>query len=125
MLSGTGDKAAMTFFGSAMVTMGSRPDRVTTDEYSSYPGATHSVLERGLAPHPRYLNNRLEQDHRGIKGRIRYMRCSKSHPTSNVPDTIAIRSSLPHLADLDVEGAELCPTSWSLPERLRSSFCVT
>ena len=30
-----------------------------------------------------YLNNRLEQDHRGIKGRIRCMRGFKSHDAAD------------------------------------------
>ena len=46
------------------------PDRVTTDGHDSYPRATRTELGRGVRHRTsRYLNNRLEQDHRGIKGR--------------------------------------------------------
>ena len=44
------------------------PKRVTTDGHDSYPGAVKAEL--GDAAHHRtnrYLNNHLEQDHRGIK----------------------------------------------------------
>ena len=68
-------KAAQAFFRSAKATMGFRPDRVTTDGHSSYPRAIRSVLGKTVRHRTSaYLNNRLEQDHRGIKGRIRCMR---------------------------------------------------
>jgi transposase-like protein len=55
------------------------PDRVTTDGHDGYPAAIQSefgedVLHRTSV----YLNNRLEQDHRGIKDRYRPMRGFKS-----------------------------------------------
>ena len=59
---------------------GFRPDRVTTDGYGSYPRAIRTTL--GWTVRHRestHLNNRLEQDHRGIKGRIRCMREFKSN----------------------------------------------
>jgi hypothetical protein len=56
------------------------PDSVTTDDHGSYPRAIRTVLGRRVqhrtSPYP---NNRLEQDHRGIKGRIRCMRGFKIH----------------------------------------------
>ena len=67
-----------------MATVGFRPNRVTTDGHRSYPRVIRNVL--GKAVHHRtnaYLNNRLEQDHRGIKGRIRCMRGFKSHDAAN------------------------------------------
>jgi putative transposase len=73
-------RAAKAFFRSAKATMGFRPDRVTTDGHGSYPRAIRTVLGRRVRHRTSaYLNNRLEQDHRGIKGRIRYMRGFKSH----------------------------------------------
>ena len=54
-------KAARTFFRSARVTLGFRPEQVTTDGHGSYPRAIRSVLGRTV--HHRtsaYLNNRLE-----------------------------------------------------------------
>lgn len=73
-------KAAKAFFRSAKATMGFGPDRVTTDGHGSYPRAIRTVLGRTVRHRTNaYLNNRLEQDHRGIKGRIRCMRGFKSH----------------------------------------------
>ena len=73
-------KAAKAFFRSARATIGFRPDRVTTDGHGSYPRAIRSVLGKTVRHRTSaYLNNRLEQDHRGIKGRIRCMRGFKDH----------------------------------------------
>jgi len=73
-------RAAKAFFRSARATMGFRPDRVTTDGHGSYPRAIRTVLGRTVRHRTSvYLNNRLEQDRRGIKGRIRCMRGLKNH----------------------------------------------
>ncbi|MFC7556381.1 IS6 family transposase [Pseudoroseomonas wenyumeiae] len=71
--------AAQAFFRSAKAATGIRPECVTTDGHGSYPRAIRSALGRQVV-HRRsaYKNNRLEQDHRGIKGRIRCMRGFKS-----------------------------------------------
>ena len=67
--------AAKAFFRSAKAVTGVTPDRVTTDGHDSYPRAIRTELGRGVRHRTsRYLNNRLEQDHRGIKGRYRPMR---------------------------------------------------
>ena len=77
-------KAAKAFFRSARATMGYRPDRVTTDGHGSYPRAIRTVLGKDVRHRTSaYLNNRLEQDHRGIKGRIRCMRGFKSHDAAS------------------------------------------
>ena len=73
-------KAAKEFFRSARAVMGYKPERVTTDGHGSYPRAIRTVLGKSVRHRTSaYLNNRLEQDHRGIKGRIRCMRGFKSH----------------------------------------------
>jgi putative transposase len=73
-------RAANAFFRSVRATTGFRPDRVTTDSHGSYPRAIRTVLGRTVRHRTSaYLNNRLEQDHRGIKGRIRCMRGFKNH----------------------------------------------
>ena len=55
------------------------PDRVTTDGHGSYPRAIRATLGRRVVHRTSvYKNNRLEQDHRGVKGRIRCMRGFKS-----------------------------------------------
>jgi len=63
--------AAKAFFRSAKATTGFRPNRVTTDGHGSYPRAIRTTLGRTVRHRTSaYLNNRLEQDHRGIKGRV-------------------------------------------------------
>jgi putative transposase len=67
--------AAKAFFRSAKSTAGLIPDRVTTDGHSSYPRAIRATLGRRVRHRTSaYRNNGLEQDHRGVKGRIRCMR---------------------------------------------------
>ena len=71
--------AAKAFFRSAKAATGMTPDRVTTDGHGSYPRAIRTTLGRRVAHRTsRYKNNGLEQDHRGVKGRIRCMRGFKS-----------------------------------------------
>lgn len=60
--------------------MGYHPERVTTDSHGSYPRMTRTALGKAVRHGTSvYLNNRLEQDHRGIKSRIQCMRSFKSH----------------------------------------------
>lgn len=67
--------AAKVFFASAQVVTGVTPTRVTTDGHDSYPRAIRTVLGKDVRHrNSRYLNNRLEQDHRGIKARYGPMR---------------------------------------------------
>src|SRR3954453_13997191 len=67
--------AAQAFFRSAQAVTGITPDRVTTDVHDSYPRAIRTTLSKRVRHRTsRSLNNRLEQDHRGIKGRYRSMR---------------------------------------------------
>ena len=62
--------AAMAFFEQAKMVTGATPDRVTTDGHDSYPRAIRTVLGPDVRHrNSQYLNNRLEQDHRGVKGR--------------------------------------------------------
>src|SRR5207237_3259005 len=74
--------AAQAFFRSAQAVTGITPDRVTTDGHDSYPRAIRTTLgQRVRHRTSAYLNNRLAQDHRGIKGRYRSMpgfTCPKS-----------------------------------------------
>ena len=70
--------AAKAFFHSAKTVTGVTPDRVTTDGHDSYPRAIRTELGKGVRHRTsRYLNNRLEQDHCGLKGRYRPMRSFK------------------------------------------------
>jgi transposase-like protein len=76
LLSKTRDmEAAKRFFRQAVAIVGHAPERVTTDGHASYPRAVRETM--GDQVHHRtnkYLNNRLEQDHRGIKQRYYPMR---------------------------------------------------
>jgi transposase-like protein len=66
--------AARAFFRSAKTVTGVTPDRVTTDGHDAYPRAIRPELGNHLRHRTScYLNNRLEQDHRGIKSRYRPM----------------------------------------------------
>ena len=68
-------EAAKAFFESAKMAPGVIPDRVTTDGHDSYPRAIRTALGAGVRHRDsQYLNNRLEQDHRGVKGRCGPMR---------------------------------------------------
>jgi transposase-like protein len=71
--------AAKAFFRSAKTLTGATPLRVTTDGHDAYPNAIRTELG-GQVRHRTncYLNNRLEQDHRGIKARCRPMLGLKS-----------------------------------------------
>ena len=75
-------KAARAFFRSAQAVTGVTPDRVTTDNHDSYPRAICTELGKAVRHRPnRHLNNGLEQDHRGLKGRYRPMlgfKCPRS-----------------------------------------------
>ena len=67
--------AAKAFFRSARAVTGVTPARVTTDGHDSYPRAIQTVLGDGVKHRTsQYLNNRIEQDHRGIKSRYGPMR---------------------------------------------------
>jgi putative transposase len=76
LLSHTRDiDAAQRFFKSAKEVTGGQPERVTTDGHTSYPRAIRVVFGRKVQHRTnRYLNNRLEQDHRGVKQRYYPMR---------------------------------------------------
>jgi putative transposase len=71
--------AAEAFFRPARTVTDSVPDRVTTDGHRAYPGAIKRELGADVTHRTnRYLNNHLEQDHRGIKQRTHSMCGSKS-----------------------------------------------
>jgi len=67
--------AAQRFFGQALDAAGRAPQRVTTDGHDAYPRAIRETLGVGTTHRTsRYKNNRIEQDHRGIKQRYYPMR---------------------------------------------------
>jgi transposase-like protein len=67
--------AAKAFFRLAKAATGVTPGRVTTDGHASYPRAIRTELGKRVRHRTgAHRNNRLEQDHRGLKGRYRPMR---------------------------------------------------
>ncbi len=68
-------EAAKRFFKQAVAVVGHAPERVTTDGHDSYPRAIRETLGSDVLHRTNhYLNNRLEQDHLGIKQRYYPMR---------------------------------------------------
>jgi putative transposase len=67
--------SAKRFFSQAREVVGHKPIKVTTDGHDAYPRAIRRILGRKVEYRTnKYLNNRLEQDHRGIKQRYYPMR---------------------------------------------------
>jgi len=67
--------AARRFFVQAIDMVAHRPERVTTGGHASHPRASREMAGERLEHRcNQSLNNRLEQDHRGIKERYRPMR---------------------------------------------------
>jgi putative transposase len=67
--------AAQRFFAQALDLAGHAPQQVTTDGHDAYPRAIRETLGPGVYHRTsRYKNNRIEQDHRGIKQRYYPMR---------------------------------------------------
>ena len=67
--------AAKRFFRHARMVVGRIPEKVTTDGHDSYPRAIREILGEDVVHRcSRYMNNRIEQDHRGIRGRYHPMR---------------------------------------------------
>jgi transposase-like protein len=67
--------ATKRFFQQALQTIGHAPEQVTTDGHRSYPRAIREILGKDVFHRwNHYLNNRLEQDHRGSKQRSYPMR---------------------------------------------------
>jgi putative transposase len=83
-LSDTRDPAAAKVcFRSAWTVTGVTPDRITTDGHDAYPRAIRNVFGERVAHRTnRYLNNHIEQDHRGMKQRYRPMGGFKTFPTA-------------------------------------------
>jgi putative transposase len=68
-------EAAKQFFKQAVGVVGHVPDQVTTDGHTSSPRAIRETMSSNVEHRMNtYLNNRLEQDHRGIKPRSSPMR---------------------------------------------------
>ena len=67
--------AAKRFFTAALEVAEQVPERVTTDGHDAYPRAIRETLGEEVTHRCNpYLNNRIEQDHRGVKQRYYPMR---------------------------------------------------
>ncbi len=67
--------AAQRFFAQALAIAGTAPAPVTTDGHDADPRAIRETLGIGVTHHcSRYKNNRIEQEHRGLKQRYDPMR---------------------------------------------------
>jgi transposase-like protein len=74
-LSATRDMgAAQRFFAQALGLAGAAPAQVTTDGHDAYPRHPRDPRRRRHPPHEPLQNNRIEQDHRGVKQRHYPMR---------------------------------------------------
>ncbi len=63
-------EAAQRFFARALDIAGHAPEQVTTDGHDAYPRAIRETLGDDVTHRSsRYKNNRIEQDHRGVKQR--------------------------------------------------------
>ena len=77
--------AAKQFFKEALEMSGDAPERVTTDKEVSYPRAIREELGGDVLHRTnQYLNNLIEQDHRGIKQRYGPMKGFKSLESASV-----------------------------------------
>jgi len=73
------DAAAKAFFQQCFKTTGVKPKQITTDKEAALANGIESVF-KGEVKHrtSKYMNNRMEQDHRGIKSRLKNMRGFKN-----------------------------------------------
>ena len=63
-------EAAQQFFKQALDVVGHTPEWVTTDGHASYPRAVREIVGETVQHRTnKYLNNRVVQDHRGVKQR--------------------------------------------------------
>jgi putative transposase len=75
--------AARRFFAQALDIAGRAPEQVTTDGHDAYPRAIRETLGDAVIHRTsRYKNNRIEQDHRGIKQRYYPLRGFGSFPSA-------------------------------------------
>jgi len=75
--------AAKAFLRSARSVTQVEPEQVTTDGHTSYPKAIADDLSTDVNHRTtQYKNNVLEQDHRGVKGRLRPMRGFQTHTSA-------------------------------------------
>jgi putative transposase len=73
------DAAAKTFFKQCFDTTGVRPKQITTDKEAALANGIEDVFKNDVKHlTSKYMNNCIEQDHRGIKSRLKNMRGFKN-----------------------------------------------
>ena len=100
--------AAKRFFRSAKAITGVTPGRVTTDGHDAYPRAIRTELGSRVSHRTNcYLNNRLEQDHRGV--RVDVDQCSASKASHQQADIAALTTNFEIFSALDLRCANTSP----------------
>jgi putative transposase len=73
------DAAAKAFFRQCFKTIGVKPQQITTDKEAALANGIEDVFKNDVKHRTsKYMNNRMEQDHRGIKSRLKNMRGFKN-----------------------------------------------
>ncbi len=105
-------KAAEAFFKQSLQTVGHTPEKITTDKHPAYPKAIRKTLGRKVKHRTcKYLNNRLEQDHRAVTQRTIvsdawFLRNSRVPAASAAP----LKSNA-SISVLENSGARVCLSS--------------
>lgn len=109
--------AAKRFFADALAVVGHAPEKVTTDGHDAYPRAIRETLGETVRHRcSQYMNNRIEQDQRGIKGRYHSMRGFGNFESAarfclahdEVRDSFRYRTRLNEVVPLRVQRKQFC-----------------
>jgi transposase-like protein len=120
--------AAKRFFTRSRKVVGHAPEKVTTDGHDAYPRAIRETLgEHVVHRCSQYMNNRIEQDHSGIKGRYRPMRGFGNFDAAarfclahdEVRDYFRHRTRLNEVVPLRVQREQVCARLAELREMLQ------
>jgi transposase-like protein len=122
--------AAKRFFARSLHVVGDVPEKVTTDGHDAYPRAIRETLGAKVVHRcSRYLNNKIEQDHRGIKGRYHPMRGFGSFRSAarfcsaydELRDYFRHRTRMYEMVPLGVQREQFCARSAALRAMLNAA----
>jgi hypothetical protein len=122
--------AAKRFFARSLHVVGDVPEKVTTDGHDAYPRAIRETLGAKVVHRcSRYLNNKIEQDHRGIKGRCHPMRGFGSFRSAarscsaydELRDYFRHRTRMYEMVPLGVQREQFCARSAALRAMLNAA----
>src|SRR6266700_5718190 len=98
-------EAAQRFFRQTLETVSHAPERIITDGHDSYPRAIRETLGHDVLHQTNhYLNNLVEQDHRGIRTTLlshARMRATSHRQHASVAPLMRFASSFAFVAPLD------------------------